>query len=184
MGRRHWLKDQREVAAAQIWAAFLQRCSCSCSWWPFFCPPLGRQVSNSPTLRGPVPPHMDRPAQMLHSCTSSFWPIFSNFSNSGQSRANMDPSPLPSFGSMSTAGKLVSFRENHRGPWGQASLPSLHGASSNTDSREHSVLWGFPRAWRLCVDSSSLPGKVRRSARVPVPLLSPPREPSSQGLQT
>ena len=122
MGSRHWLKDQREVAAAQIWAAFLQRCSCSCSWWPFLCPPLGRQVSNSPTLRGPVPPHTDRPAQMLHSCTFSFWPIFSNFSNSGQSRANMDPSPLPSLGSMSTAGKLVSF---FQGKSSGAMRPSL-----------------------------------------------------------
>ena len=52
------LKDQKEAAAAQIWAVFLERWSCSCSWW-LFCPLLGRQVSDGPTLRGPVPPHMD-----------------------------------------------------------------------------------------------------------------------------
>ena len=68
------LKDQKEAAAAQIWAVFLERWSCSCSWWPF-CPLLGRQVSDDPTLRGPVPPHMNRPAQMLHSCTAWAWSI-------------------------------------------------------------------------------------------------------------
>ena len=72
--RRHWLKDQMEAAAAQIWAAFQQRWSCSRSWWPF-CPLPGRQVSAGPTLRGTVPPHTNRPAQTLHSCTAWAWSI-------------------------------------------------------------------------------------------------------------
>ena len=51
-GDNSGLKDQEEAAAAQSWPVFLERWSCSCSWWPFFCPLLGRQVSDGPTPHG------------------------------------------------------------------------------------------------------------------------------------
>ena len=88
--RRHWLKGHMEVAAAQIWAAFLQRWSCcSCSWWPF-CPLPGRQVSDGPTLRGPVLPHTNRPAQTLLSCTAGPGPS----KRISELRETLIPSPL------------------------------------------------------------------------------------------
>ena len=61
----------------------------------------------------------------------------------------------------------LSFRENHRGPWGQATLPSLHGICWIPGFRRLFLLWGFPRARGLCADSSSLLGKVRSNARAP-----------------
>ncbi|XP_049754762.1 granzyme B(G,H)-like isoform X4 [Elephas maximus indicus] len=35
---RYFMSRRRKTPAALIWAAFLGRCSCSCSCWPFSCP--------------------------------------------------------------------------------------------------------------------------------------------------
>lgn len=57
--------------------------------------------------------------------------------------------------------QMLPSREDHWRPRGQASLPPLHGISSDPDSGRTESLWGFPGTRRLCDDRSSLLGKVR-----------------------